>query len=149
MVNHDVFAAVAALLHPMPTEPTPQDAEEAGASYEVWLEGHSEAASHTHEERERTAEALRMAVDAEDGADPLLIALARERQAKEEAEERIRALLAYGREFTEPRPYTLSELAKAAGMSVSGARTAYDGRTVSSVAGQTRLRPRTAPDLPA
>ncbi|GAA2756179.1 hypothetical protein GCM10009872_15390 [Actinopolymorpha rutila] len=35
-------------------------------------------------------------------------------------------MLAYGREFVHPRPYRLIDLASAAGMAVSGVRTAYD-----------------------
>ena len=35
-------------------------------------------------------------------------------------------LLAYGREVATPRPYRLADLAKAAGMSISAIRTAYD-----------------------
>ena len=37
----------------------------------------------------------------------------------------MRLLIAYGREFTQPRPYKLEALAAAAGMSISGTRTAY------------------------
>jgi hypothetical protein len=43
-------------------------------------------------------------------------------------------LIAYGREFTRPRPYRLEDLARAAGMSVSGVRTAYDEDEVAEVA---------------
>ncbi|UVS78399.1 hypothetical protein [Actinokineospora sp. UTMC 2448] len=45
----------------------------------------------------------------------------------------MRLLLAYGREFVEPRPYTLDVLAQAAGMSVSGVRTAYDDDHINDV----------------
>ena len=34
-------------------------------------------------------------------------------------------MLAYAREHTQPRPYRLADLAQAAGMSISGIRTAY------------------------
>jgi len=37
-------------------------------------------------------------------------------------------LIAYGRRFTHPRPYKLIDLANAAGMSISGVRTATSGR---------------------
>jgi hypothetical protein len=57
--------------------------------------------------------------------DPLLAALADARQRKERAERDIRLLLAYAREHTQPRPYRLANLAQAAGMSISGVRTAY------------------------
>ena len=58
-------------------------------------------------------------------ADPLLAALAVARARKDQADNDIRLLLAYARELTWPRPYKLADLAVAAGMSVSGVRTAY------------------------
>ncbi len=57
--------------------------------------------------------------------DPLLAALADARKRKERADQQIRLLLAYAREHVQPRPYRLADLAKAAGMSLSGVRTAY------------------------
>ena len=57
--------------------------------------------------------------------DPLLAALADAAQRKQRAERDIRLLLAYAREHTQPRPYRLADLAQAAGMSISGIRTAY------------------------
>ena len=57
--------------------------------------------------------------------DPLLAALADAAQRKRRADHDIRLLLAYAREHTQPRPYRLADLAEAAGMSVSGIRTAY------------------------
>ena len=68
-------------------------------------------------------------------ADVLLSALADARARKEQAAQDMRLLLAYAREFTVPRPYRLADLAQAAGMSISGIRTAYtpaDIETVSS-----------------
>ncbi len=59
------------------------------------------------------------------GGDPLLAALADTRRRKEQADRDMRLLLAYAREHTQPRPYRLADLAKAAGMSTSGVRTAY------------------------
>jgi hypothetical protein len=59
------------------------------------------------------------------GEDPLLAALAAARQRKERAVNDTRLLLAYAREHTQPRPYRLADLAEAAGMSISGIRTAY------------------------
>lgn len=38
----------------------------------------------------------------------------------------MRLLVDYGREFIEPPPYRLDDLAQATGMSISGTRTAYD-----------------------
>ena len=58
-------------------------------------------------------------------ADPLLAALSDAAQRKQRADHQIRLLLAYARELSTPRPYRLADLAHAAGMSISGARTAY------------------------
>ena len=57
--------------------------------------------------------------------DPLLAALADAARRKQRADYDIRLLLAYAREHTQPRPYRLADLAQAAGMSISGIRTAY------------------------
>ena len=57
--------------------------------------------------------------------DPLLAALADAAQRKQRADRQIRLLLAYAREHVQPRPYRLTDLADAAGMSISGIRTAY------------------------
>jgi hypothetical protein len=57
--------------------------------------------------------------------DPLLAALADAARRKQRADHDMRLLLAYAREHTQPRPYRLADLAKAAGMSLSGIRTAY------------------------
>jgi hypothetical protein len=57
--------------------------------------------------------------------DPLLAALAAARERKVRAEADMRLLLAYAREHVKPRPYRLADLAQAAGMSISGVRTAY------------------------
>ena len=57
--------------------------------------------------------------------DPLLAALADAAQRRQRADRHIRLLLAYAREHSIPRPYRLADLAHAAGMSVSGVRTAY------------------------
>jgi hypothetical protein len=73
----------------------------------------------------------------------LLAALEGARREREAAERLIRELLAYGREFVRPRPYTLEVLATAAGMSVSGVRTAYGDDEIAAVIGATGARPRT------
>jgi AraC-like DNA-binding protein len=57
--------------------------------------------------------------------DALLIALQETRSRRDEDDRLIRMLLAYGRELAAPRPYRLADLAQAAGMSISGVRTAY------------------------
>ena len=67
--------------------------------------------------------------------DRLLAALAQARQRKEHAEQDIRLLLAYAREIIAPRPYRLADLAKAAGLSISGVRAAYTQGDVQRAAG--------------
>jgi hypothetical protein len=57
-------------------------------------------------------------------ADPLLAALADAARRKRRADHDLRLLLAYAREHVRPRPYRLADLAQAAGMSISGIRTA-------------------------
>jgi hypothetical protein len=67
----------------------------------------------------------RRAAPAQDWPDPLLAALAEARHRKDQASQDMRLLLAYAREITAPRPYRLADLAQAAGLSISGIRTAY------------------------
>ena len=62
---------------------------------------------------------------AKHAGDALLEALRTVRQRKEQANRDMRLLLAYAREHVTPRPYRLADLAEAAGMSISGVRTAY------------------------
>ena len=57
--------------------------------------------------------------------DPLLAALIDARERRQRADHDLRLLLAYAREHVQPRPYRLADLAQAAGMSISGVRTAY------------------------
>ncbi|MCG8964417.1 hypothetical protein [Streptomyces sp. CL12-4] len=57
--------------------------------------------------------------------DDFLAQLTALREARDQLDRQIRAYLAYGREFTSPRPYTLASLADAVGLSISGVRTAY------------------------
>jgi len=75
------------------------------------------------------------------GHDPLLTTLAGLRRQRHDLDAAMRRLLAYGREFTRPRPYRLADLADAAGMSISGVRTAYDGEEIARVADATGLKP--------
>ena len=57
----------------------------------------------------------------------------------------MRLLIAYGRCFTHPRPYKLIDLANAAGMSISGIRTAYDDDEIDQAAQILERSPSTAP----
>lgn len=75
------------------------------------------------------------------GHDPLLTTLAGLRRQRHDLDAAMRRLLAYGREFTRPRPYRLADLADAAGMSISGVRTAYDAEEIAQVADATGLKP--------
>jgi hypothetical protein len=75
--------------------------------------------------------------------DPLLAALADAAERKQRADRDLRLLLAYAREHTQPRPYRLADLAEAAGMSISGVRTAYtkaDIQEAARLTGGTRSR---------
>ena len=74
--------------------------------------------------------------------DPLLTEIRNARRRKLQAEQDLRTLIAYGREFTRPRPYRLEDLARAAGMSISGIRTAYDEDEIAEVSRLTGTRPR-------
>ncbi|WP_341955333.1 hypothetical protein [Microbacterium sp. LWH13-1.2] len=62
-----------------------------------------------------------------------------------DAEERMRMLIAYGREFISPQPYPLKTIAEAAGMSISGTRSAYTVDEITAVAariGRQPIRPK-------
>ena len=115
MMTRDMCAEIAALLNPLPTS---GDENADDARY-----GQLEA------EREDEAASLRVAWE-EGGIDPLLSTLAHLRQERLRLEEDMRLLIAYGRRFTHPRPYKLIDLANAAGMSISGVRTAYDDEEI-------------------
>src|SRR6266487_1964664 len=125
----DLCDHVAALLHPLPRPSRRRD------------DAYDEARHQVEQEREETAEQLRTAWE-ETGADPVLSTLAGLRRQQVQTEATIRALLAYAREYAHPRPYTLVDLADAAGMSFSGVRTAYHDEEVAEVAARTGLRPR-------
>ncbi|MFI1016046.1 hypothetical protein [Streptomyces sp. NPDC020965] len=77
-----------------------------------------------------------------EGNEPLMSAIGAARSRKEQAEAEIRRLVAYGREFTRPRPYRLADLAAASGMSVSGVRTCYGHGDVAAVERATARKPR-------
>jgi len=99
------------------------------------------------EDREAYEQGLRLSLEHEDDFDPLLGEISAARNAMLAAEARL--LVAYGREFTRPRPYRLEDLARAAGMSISGVRTAYDADEIAEVTrltgGQAGPPPRGSP----
>ena len=76
------------------------------------------------------------------GSDPVLEALAQLRTTREDAHTALRLLLAYARTVTYPRPYTLAALAEATGMSISGVRTAYTQRDITTIAQRLGVTPR-------
>jgi hypothetical protein len=132
----DLYDHVAALLHPLP-QPGEVDPPEAADA----------AVDAVGQARKQTAEMLRLAAEetADQGweqADPLLASLRMLRARQRAAEEGVRALLAYAREFSRPAPYRLADLAGAAGMSISGVRVAYTADDVRRVEQATGLRRR-------
>jgi hypothetical protein len=82
------------------------------------------------------------AAEQDEDFDPLLEEVAQCRAEMLAAEQRMRRLLAYAREFVRPQPYQLKELAHAAGLSISGVRIAYDEDEVRDVSGLTGDKPR-------
>lgn len=78
---------------------------------------------------------------AEPHGDILVNEIDRARTEMREAEDRMRMLIAYGREFIAPQPYPLKMLAAAAGMSISGTRGAYTDDEVREVADRIGRRP--------
>lgn len=117
-----LYEEIAAILHPMPGPgQVPDDVLD-------------DVRTQVEDARERAAFGLEAAWDdRRDDTEPLLAAIAAARRQKEEAEADIRRLVAYGREFVRPRPYRLADLAEAAGMSISGVRTAYAHGEVADV----------------
>ena len=123
------------------------DAGSVGGGDESGGESYSRAAEAAWQEREETAEGLRMSW-AEEDTDPLLSTLTSLRNRRLQLEADMRLLIAYGRCFTHPRPYKLIDLATAAGMSISGIRTAYDTDEIDQAA-EILQRPPAAPPQPS
>jgi hypothetical protein len=139
MTLHDMCADIAALLNPMPAPVEGGDESDE--------ESYAHAADEALQEREDMAESLRMSW-AEEDIDPLLSTLTSLRNRRLQLEADMRLLIAYGRCFTHPRPYKLIDLANAAGMSISGIRTAYDTDEIDQ-ATEILERPPTTPPQPA
>ena len=139
MTLHDMCVDIAALLNPMPA---PVDGGD-----ESDEESYSHAAEAAWQERQETAEDLRTGWS-EGDIDPLLSTLASLRNRRLQLEADMRLLIAYGRCFTHPRPYKLIDLANAAGMSISGIRTAYDTDEIDQAA-EILERPPAAPPQPS
>jgi len=140
MATRDIITDLTDLTHPLPQEPEFADEDEA-TGWRAW-------ADEEVRRREEHEEQLRLSLEHEDGYDPLLGEIAGARYAMLQAEARMRLLIAYGREFTRPRPYRLEDLARAAGMSISGIRTAYDEDEITEVAKLTGTKPRRPAEAP-
>src|SRR5260370_15800937 len=110
------------------------------------LESYAHAAEEALQEGQDMAEGLRMSW-AEEDIDPLLSTLTTLRNRRLQLEADMRLLIAYGRCFTPPRPYKLIDLANAAGMSLSGIRTAYASAEIDQ-ATEILQRPPTTPPQP-
>ncbi|MDI1453139.1 hypothetical protein ACWDU8_05340 [Streptomyces sp. NPDC003388] len=120
---------LAALRNPMPKPGTvtPEDC-------------YADACDQVLEQRKNDALGLEAAGE-ELGTDPLLLALDDLKAKKETVDAQIRQLLAWGREFHGSRPYGLEELARCAGYSISGVRTAYGDSEIRRVAEQIGRQP--------
>jgi len=136
MTTRDMCADIAALLNPMPA---PADGGDESND-----EAYAHAAEAAWQEREEMAEHLRLSWS-EGDIDPLLSTLASLRNQRLRLEADMRLLIAYGRCFTHPRPYKLIDLADAAGMSISGIRTAYDSDEIDQAAEILQRPPSTVP----
>jgi AraC-like DNA-binding protein len=136
MTVNDTFADIAALLHPMPAHTDDDD------------EFYGDMAEGVLRERDELAENLRLAWDHGE-EDPLLSMLEQLRAQRLRLEAEMRLLIAYGRCFTHPRPYKLIDLANAAGMSISGVRTAYDAEEIDQAAEILHRRPAATADAAA
>ncbi|WP_158892373.1 hypothetical protein [Amycolatopsis anabasis] len=137
MVTRDIFQDLAALADPVPL---PEKYEgKTGYEFDELLA--TNARRRLDVVQREYAKNLREAWELTE-QDPLLAELVYVRHVLLAAEKRLRMLIAYGREFVQPRPYRLEDLAQAAGMSISGARTAYDENEVEAVAELTGAKPR-------
>ena len=99
------------------------------------------------QQREELADELRLSLQ-EGGIDPLLSTLAGLSEQRLQLEEQMRLLMAYGRCFTRPRPYKLIDLARAAGLSISGVRIAFTDDEITQAA-EILHRPPVSDDSPA
>lgn len=104
---------LAAILEP----PPPPDCTNENGEYDAWITA-----------LEGRAAAIQFL--AEEGVDPLLHTLEHLRRRRNEIEQQMILLVAYMREKVKPRPYTLQQIADAAGLSISGTRTFYDSEDV-------------------
>ena len=110
----DTDLDVAAILEPsVPTGESPEEVD-----MEEWLGD--------VENRASLIQFLTREHATNDGPEPLLDSLERLRRQRNEIEQQMIHLVAYMRERIKPRPYTLQQIADAAGLAVAGTRTFYD-----------------------
>ena len=110
----DSDVELAAILEP----PPPPDCTNDNGEYDAWID-----------ELEARATGIQLSAT-DEGLDPLLHALNHLRRRRNDIEQQMILLVAYMRERIRPRPYTLQQIADAAGLSISGTRTFYDSDDV-------------------
>lgn len=137
----DIVTDVVNLTYPMPDPPD-------GDADENERDGHWAWSQEVEAQRRALEAQLRPAWEEAD-ADPLIRQLGSIRREMDDLEEQLRRLLAYGREFVGPRPYTLDQLAGPARMSISGVRQAYGDHEIAEVTRITGARPRNRPTADA
>src|ERR1700738_4643910 len=103
MATRDIITDLTDLTHPLPEPPG------GGDEPDGWSALYEEVAS----DREAYEQGLRLTWEHEDDFAPLLGEIAAARDAMLAAEARMRLLIAYGREFTRPRPYRLAGAGRA------------------------------------
>lgn len=124
------------IVHPMPAA-LPDDADEDDK------DAHWAGCDHIDGQRRKFEEYLRVQDEhGESRYDALLDQIRDARREMLDAEERMRLLVAYGREFIKPQPYQLKDLAGATGMSISGTRGAYTVEEIATVARRIGRQPR-------
>jgi hypothetical protein len=144
-MTQDAFEIVTAIMRPLPD----RDAFAAVNDHldksdlslvfgDVLEQAQRERASFQHDLQEAAAAAY----ERDEEFDPVLETIDDCRATIDAAEHRLHLLLAYGREFVRPQPYQLKDLARAAGLSISGVRIAYDQDEVREVTELTGLKPR-------
>ena len=139
----DICEAVASIRHPIPSPDELLSSVSAPDSATA-LDAAESIREQSAQERQDLAESLRAAWH-EANIDPLLSQIEEARSRISAADSDLRRLLAYGRLFTHPAPYGLELLARHAGMSPSGASTAYGEADIDFVAKNTGLTPRQRP----
>ncbi|WP_410597803.1 hypothetical protein [Amycolatopsis sp. lyj-23] len=134
MVKKDIIDELVDIRHPMPRADEMLEGD--GDVFSDWC-------AEVARERDAYERELRMHEEHEEGDwDPLLSEIYAARQEMRAAEDRMRTLVAYGREFIKPHPYQFKQLAEATGMSISGTRSSYTVDEVAAVARRIGRQPR-------